>query len=123
MNRACTHRLEIFNSGGITGNTTGAFVPVPAGVGDFYIKATFTEDSAGGITATLMGNESASTTNAFTLDDLGGATSATGVDRAFRAAMSATNQEVLPVWLYIDCASVTGEWTLVVELYYGILGR
>ena len=122
MSRACKYRMLVYSGTTITGDSDTARVTIPADVGDYYFKATFTEDSAGAVTATLYGNETDSITGAFILDDLGGAASSTSVNRAFRAAMSATSQEVLPGYLYINTATVSGSWTLVVELFYSKSG-
>jgi len=123
MNNGCTRRIEVYSAAGITASADTARIAIPSGVSNFYIKTTLTETAAGGVTVTLKGNELDSITDAFTIDTLGGAQTGDNVDRAFRAALSTVNQEVLPQWVYLNIASITGTWTILCEIWYGRLGN
>lgn len=115
MNKACNNRLEIYSAAGITADLAASTpVSIPADVAEWYVKLTLTETSAGGITPTLYGNESTATTNPITIEAFG-AISATGVTRQI---YSSADFSLLPSYLFLGLASVTGTWTVLLELYY-----
>lgn len=112
--KSCINRLEVYSSSGITGNANGLFIDTPEDVDEFYVKITATEDTAGGATVTLSTNESESATNLETVHQV--ALTATGVTRVASGSVSGTS--LLGPQLYVAISSVTGEWTISVELWY-----
>jgi len=118
MGKSCLHRLEIYNSSGITGDTAGEFIDIPADVDEWYVKLDLTEDSAGSITPILKANESKSTSDTYDVEAFG-ALSATGITRQQH---DAADEDLLGPYLYLDLTSVSGEWTVICELWYSKQG-
>ena len=114
MNKSCNNRLLIYSSTGITGAVTGSRVTIPHNIEEWYVKLTATETSAGSITPTLFGNETDSTTNPMTIEAFGAIT-ATGVTRQ---VYSAADSALLPGYLYLDLATVSGTFDITLELFY-----
>ena len=113
-NLSLFEELTLLSTGSSATVTEGSYFMVPANISRWYIKITATEDVAGSITVNLKGNEAKSATNEITIDTQ--ALTVTSLTRVLDA--SASGQDELPVYIQADTTSISGTWTIVVQLYY-----
>jgi len=115
QSQSCTKVLNLYTGTTITGDDTGSFIVVPEGIEHYYLRMSATETSAGGATATVLFNETASETNAATLHAF--ALTVSAETRVLDTATSGSFDYLGP-YVYVDVTSVTGTWEITVDLVY-----
>lgn len=111
-NLSAQRRTELYSAAGVTSSTVaGEYVNTPGDVGSYYLVIDATENSAGGVTVTVVTDEDGSGAGG-TVHTV--ALTATGVTRVPLEDVS--GQKVLGRFLRVELSSLTGDWDVTVTL-------
>jgi hypothetical protein len=113
-NFAATQKVTLYSDTGVTSSTvTGGYVTTPQFIGGYYLLIDATEQSAGGVTVTVVTSEINSGAGTVVHQQ---ALTATGKTRIELEDVS--GQKTLGRYLRVELSSLTGEWDANVTLEY-----